>query len=115
MFYSDHRRFKKRYVKMANDRHCGCSSSRLDHDAENECTLKIVSEYSDKMTSALDERFKRTQVTFGKRMSQMGIVCVLCVLLPIAYGQMVTRDPRFYSREGDLNYQWPNPGDPEYR
>lgn len=102
-------------MKMANDRHCGCSS-RHDQNAENERTLKMVC--SDKMTSALGKRIKRTQVTFGIRMSQIGIVCVLCVLcvlVPITYGQMVTRDPRFYSREGDLNYQWPNPGDPEYR
>ena len=26
-----------------------------------------------------------------------------------------TRDPRFYSREGVNDYQWPNPGDPDYR
>lgn len=25
-----------------------------------------------------------------------------------------TRDPRFYSREG-VNWDWPDPGDPEYR
>lgn len=26
-----------------------------------------------------------------------------------------TRDPRFYSRVGVNDYQWPNPGDPDYR
>lgn len=41
-------------------------------------------------------------------------VCIIC-LPAITNGQAVTRDPRFYSREGDYNYKWPNPGDPEYR
>lgn len=40
---------------------------------------------------------------------------VLIALLPIAIGQYTTRDPRFYSREGDYSYKWPNPGDPDYR
>lgn len=41
---------------------------------------------------------------------------IVIALLPIAVGQYgSTRDPRFYSREGDLNYKWPNPGDPDYR
>lgn len=26
-----------------------------------------------------------------------------------------TRDPRFYSRAGVNDYNWPNPGDPDYR
>lgn len=26
-----------------------------------------------------------------------------------------TRDPKFYSREGDRSWPWPNPGDPDYR
>lgn len=48
------------------------------------------------------------------------MVVVLIVVLMVAAmdpvsGQVVTRDPRFYSREGDYSYQWPNPGDPEYR
>lgn len=39
------------------------------------------------------------------------------VLLFIAFITTVncqTRDPRFYSREG-VNWDWPNPGDPNYR
>lgn len=40
---------------------------------------------------------------------------IVIVLLPIVVGQYTTRDPRFYSREGDFNYKWPNPGDPDYR
>lgn len=46
--------------------------------------------------------------------------CIFLVLLLLPYlseCQYSTRDPRWYSREGDYNYgyQWPNPGDPEYR
>lgn len=41
---------------------------------------------------------------------------VLCLSIIIVNGQIYpTRDPRFYSREGDLSYKWPNPGDPDYR
>lgn len=40
---------------------------------------------------------------------------IVIALLPITVGQYSTRDPRFYSREGDFNYKWPNPGDPDYR
>ncbi|XP_060666531.1 acetylcholinesterase [Drosophila nasuta] len=44
-----------------------------------------------------------------------GILMVLAVLhtLPIEI-EAQTRDPRFYSRVG-VDYQWPNPGDPDYR
>lgn len=44
-------------------------------------------------------------------------IFVLCfaVLPCMIECQYSTRDPRWYSREGDYNYQWPNPGDPEYR
>lgn len=43
-------------------------------------------------------------------------VLMLCVLLHIIpqYTEAQTRDPRFYSRPG-VDYQWPNPGDPDYR
>lgn len=44
------------------------------------------------------------------------VALLLCAWMACAAnGQFVTRDPRFYSREGDFNYKWPNPGDPEYR
>lgn len=26
-----------------------------------------------------------------------------------------TRDPSYYSRPGTKDFQWPNPGDPDYR
>lgn len=50
----------------------------------------------------------------------LGVCCAVAVFLWLpsnVNGQLLlsTRDPRFYSREGDYNYQWPNPGDPEYR
>lgn len=44
--------------------------------------------------------------------------CIFLVLLILPYlceCQWTTRDPRWYSREGDYNYRWPDPGDPEYR
>lgn len=42
--------------------------------------------------------------------------CLVFLTLPcLIKCQYPTRDPRWYSREGDYNYQWPNPGDPEYR
>lgn len=45
------------------------------------------------------------------------ILCAFVVLiLPyLCECQFTTRDPRWYSRQGDFNYQWPNPGDPDYR
>lgn len=44
------------------------------------------------------------------------ILFLMCLTLPyLSKCQYSTHDPRWYSREGDFNYQWPNPGDPEYR
>lgn len=42
------------------------------------------------------------------------ILILLVECLQQSYAQAVTRDPRFYSREGDFNFKWPNPGDPDY-
>lgn len=45
-------------------------------------------------------------------------VIILFVLPMLANGQISifsTRDPRYYNREGDFHYRWPNPGDPDYR
>lgn len=42
-------------------------------------------------------------------------VCVIFLWIPFVSSQWTTRDPRWYSREGDFKYKWPNPGDPEYR
>lgn len=45
--------------------------------------------------------------------------CISLVFLILPYlcecQYYPTRDPRWYSREGDYNYQWPNPGDTDYR
>lgn len=58
--------------------------------------------------------FKRKKSFFI--VNQMTLCCTIVIaLLPIVFGQYSTRDPRFYSREGDFNYKWPNPGDPDYR
>lgn len=43
--------------------------------------------------------------------------CLLAMLMALMVPQSIdaqTRDPRFYSRVG-VDYQWPNPGDPDYR
>lgn len=45
----------------------------------------------------------------------VGLLVVASQLIDIGQAQAVTRDPRFYSREGDYNFKWPNPGDPDYR
>lgn len=45
------------------------------------------------------------------------MLCVWCfsILPSVIECQFTPRDPRWYSREGDYNYHWPSPGDPEYR
>lgn len=43
------------------------------------------------------------------------ILLLHVILISVATAQYPTRDPRFYSREGDFNYNPPNPGDPDYR
>lgn len=68
---------------------------------------------------------RRTQIdkSFNKRTYKRkkviwSSVCVGFVILytmTTVSAQFTPRDPRWYSREGDFNYKWPNPGDPEYR
>lgn len=48
-----------------------------------------------------------------KGLSIIVLSIVLLALLPQSIDAQ-TRDPRFYSRVG-VDYQWPNPGDPDYR
>uniref|UniRef100_A0A182TIQ4 Secreted protein n=1 Tax=Anopheles melas TaxID=34690 RepID=A0A182TIQ4_9DIPT len=44
------------------------------------------------------------------------VIVGVASLVGVCDGQYyTTRDPRWYSREGDFNYKIPNPGDPEYR
>lgn len=63
-----------------------------------------------KCKSVLKKR-KCIQKTWHKWM-----LCSLLLAMPyLCDCQFEPRDPRWYSREGDFNYQWPNPGDPEYR
>ncbi len=59
--------------------------------------------------------FKRKKSTFVVNHQIAWCCTIVIALLPIVVGQWTTRDPRFYSREGDYNYKWPNPGDPDYR
>lgn len=50
---------------------------------------------------------------------EMYLWCIAIVLFTLPYLSECqfypTRDPRWYSREGDYNYPWPNPGDTDYR
>lgn len=73
----------------------------------NKCFNKMIQEQPTK-------GFKRKKVFV--RVNKISWFCTIVIaLLPIVVGQYSTRDPRFYSREGDFNYKWPNPGDPDYR
>lgn len=91
---------------MATVHNKNCRHSDCDHTKKR--YLKILSKIKcETPTIALRK-------TNGKCFVLALSVCV--ILMPaITNGQAVTRDPRFYSREGDYNYKWPNPGDPEYR
>jgi len=57
---------------------------------------------------------------YVNKKSELIIYNLLLCLCIISYfncvtGQAITRDPRFYSREGVFDYNPPNPGDPDYR
>lgn len=84
--------------------------------------------HSDRMENecnGADHRTDRDQTPsmqtkrFAKRRKMLWNYCafVILVLLPsLVSGQFwTTRDPRYYNREGDFHYKWPNPGDPDYR
>lgn len=71
-----------------------------------------------------DQIFKSKSVlkkrkTIVRDSNSMYFWCITIVLITLPYlseCQMYpTRDPRWYSREGDYNYLWPNPGDSDYR
>lgn len=59
----------------------------------------------------MSQKFK-----YRDKLKPLRWVVVICVLLQILskHTEAQTRDPRFYSRPG-VDYQWPNPGDPDYR
>lgn len=42
-------------------------------------------------------------------------ILINCVTYVDGQALPVTRDPRYYNREGNFNFNWPNPGDPDYR
>lgn len=56
---------------------------------------------------------KRKYRKFGDGEWMTIIMLCLAALPCMIECQFPTRDPRWYSREGE--YPWPNPGDPEYR
>lgn len=67
----------------------------------------------------LEKRIKK--IKYRDKMKIVPIALVLALILVLENSVLFvgvvaqTRDPRFYSRVGDKDYQWPNPGDPNYR
>ena len=63
----------------------------------------------------------RDKMKFITAITTIGLIMALGLRLEMNDGSggvgvwAQTRDPRFYSREGVNDYQWPNPGDPDYR
>lgn len=49
------------------------------------------------------------------KISTMLVIAFCLVLSNICGIKAQTRDPRFFSRPGVNDYNWPNPGDPDYR
>lgn len=45
----------------------------------------------------------------------MLVIAFYLVLSNLCGIKAQTRDPRFFSRPGVSDYNWPNPGDPDYR
>lgn len=81
-----------------------------DHYSEN------IKEQIMKSKSILKKRRKMLHFNGAIQNLQYCVLIVFCFLLPsYIQCQYTPHDPRFYSREGDYNYHWPNPGDPEYR
>ena len=95
-------------IEMQNQRLC----NKISDDCEKKCLTKSCC-WCCKTTTTVQRNFRKN--VFMQQKMLCFIVVSFCILVPISYGQLVTRDPRFYSREGDFNYKWPNPGDPEYR
>ncbi|XP_058446589.1 acetylcholinesterase isoform X1 [Malaya genurostris] len=66
-------------------------------------------------TSYRSVRRKCAYLSFGSSL----LICAAFLLCYSTYGvggqYHTTRDPRWYSREGDYSYHLPNPGDPDYR
>lgn len=62
---------------------------------------------------------KKRKATPASGAPQLYLWCITVVLFTLPYLSECelypTRDPRWYSREGDYNYPWPNPGDTDYR
>lgn len=109
-------------TKQQHHRHRRCYNSDQknliqnymdDHYSEN------IKEQIMKSKSVLKKRRKTFNVygVICNNNVQYCLLVVFCFLLPkfIECQFQYPHDPRFYSREGDHNYHWPNPGDPEYR
>lgn len=91
--------------------------SEINNSVRNRSKLLVKRSIFDNETThepTTKKGFKRKKSTVT--VDRIVMCCTIVIaLLPIVVGQYSTRDPRFYSREGDYNYKWPNPGDPDYR
>lgn len=95
---------------------------RCNNTVENNCDRHRVLIKRPKFDKYFNEMISEHTTKRFRRKKSVHLVneviwcCTIVIaLLPIVAGQYTTRDPRFYSREGDYSYKWPNPGDPDYR
>lgn len=88
-----------------------------DHTTVAAFTIDDSNLRSDKRKQILKSKsvLKKRKNCFGDGNWTTTFILCLAALPCMIECQFSTRDPRWYSREGDYNYQWPNPGDPEYR
>lgn len=107
---------KQNHRKLYNDQiNTQCLKLREiffdDHCSEN------IKEQIMKSKSILKKRRKVLQFNGAIQSLQYCMFIVFCFLLPrlIECQYSPHQDPRYYNREGDYSYHWPNPGDPEYR
>lgn len=87
-------------TKMPSNRKCATCHWQRDQIFKSKSVLKK----------------RKTTIVSGSPHLFVGITLVLFTLPYLSECQLYpTRDPRWYSREGDYNFLWPNPGDTDYR
>ncbi|XP_067622001.1 neuroligin-like protein glit-1 [Eurosta solidaginis] len=82
----------------------------------NETSTNTVTTYKiNKRRSTPMIRIKNFKYRDKLELTAAFTLAISILLATISYTQAQTRDPRFYSRPGVNDYNWPNPGDPDYR
>lgn len=104
---------------------CHDNIARNDRDSDSETTtnsllnMNCTCNRNDMHQIAHRSSHRKTMAcTMATTRHCIFVIFVLIVLPMLANGQISifsTRDPRYYNREGDFHYRWPNPGDPDYR